>query len=84
VEDAADVVAQAGVVIAAVSGFVLLMAVISRPWLGRRASEQPLGEAVSANPYEATFLFLWRQRRWAGPTFIVGCALAILGLIGSA
>jgi hypothetical protein len=83
-EDLADAVAQGGVAVAAVSGFVLLMARLARPWLGRRVNEQPLRAVVSTDPYEAMFLFFWRQRRWAGPTFVAGCILAVIGVIGNA
>ena len=50
---------------------------------GRAAIGLPYQLArLAAGACEAAFLFSWRQRRWAGPTFMAGCVLAIVGLIG--
>lgn len=80
VDDFADAVAQAGVAIASVGAFVAVLALVSRPWLGRQVTQEPIRELISINPYEATFVFLWRQLRWARWLFVAGCVLAILGV----
>jgi hypothetical protein len=76
VESIAQVLGQVGVCLLAVGLFFLALAFISRPWLGRVPTDASWGEAAKRNPYEASFLFFWRQRKKAAAAVGIGSVLA--------
>lgn len=73
-----ELVFAAGVAAAFVGALAIVMAGLSRPWLGRAPSDDPLRQVVSRNPYEAVFLFYWRQRRWASLSLGLGALVAVI------
>lgn len=72
-----ELVFLAGVGAALVGALAIVMAGLSRPWLGRHPSDDPLREVVRRNPYETILLFYWRQRRWASLALIAGTAVTL-------
>ena len=76
---AADVLGQVGVALASIGAFMLLMALLARPFLGRQPTDRSLREMT--NPYEAAFSVLWRLRGWALRALALGCALFVPAII---